>query len=70
MQKEQDKDANIQKIVNMMKMGKRPTPNQLKELDYNTRLLAYKWNRLNLDSDGILTRIAGQNTQIVLPRSL
>ena len=64
-QKEQDKDASIRKIVNMMKTGKRPTPNQLKELDYNTRLPAYEWNRLKLDSDGILTRISGQNTQIV-----
>eukprot|EP00795_Rhopilema_esculentum_P009111 gene9111-16770_t len=69
-QKEQDKDASIRKIVNMMKTGNRPTPNQLKELDYNTRLLAYEWNRLKLDSDGILTRISGQNTQIVLPRAL
>ena len=69
-QKEQDKDASIHKIVNMMKIGKRPTPNQLRELDYNTRLLAYEWNRLKLDSDGILTRISGQNTQIVLPRAL
>eukprot|EP00795_Rhopilema_esculentum_P000993 gene993-10768_t len=32
-QKEQDKDASIRKIVNMMKTGKRPTPNQMKELD-------------------------------------
>eukprot|EP00795_Rhopilema_esculentum_P009653 gene9653-17414_t len=58
-QKEQDKDASIRKIVNMMKTGNRPTPNQLKELDYNTRLLAYEWKRLKLDSDGILTRISG-----------
>lgn len=41
-QKEQDKDASIQKIANMMKTGKRPTPNQLKELDCDTRLLAYE----------------------------
>ena len=39
-QKEQDKDAIIRKIINMMITGKRPTPNQLKELAYNTRLLA------------------------------
>ena len=70
MQREQDKDASIHKIVNMMKTGKRPTPNQLRELDYNTRLLAYEWNRLRLDSDGILTRISGENTQIVLSRAL
>ena len=69
-QKEQDEDASIYKIVNMMKTGKRPTPNQLRELDYNTRLLAYEWNRLKLDSDGILTRISRQSTQIVLPRTL
>ena len=64
----QMEDSVIGKVYSFIKADKRPTVNERAREPTNTQSLLHEWQRLSIDSDGVLRRKSGARDQIILPK--
>ena len=64
----QTQDPTIGRVVTLIQSGKRPTQRQQQSELPDTRYLLHEWAKFSLDSEGVLRRNNGKQSQIVLPK--
>ena len=64
----QQQDKAIGRVLYYLKLGRRPTKQEKASESATTKQLLHEWEKLSLDSNGLIRRKSGPYNQLVLPK--
>lgn len=64
----QEKDATISRVLWYKSSNRRPSRHTLRAEPPEVKLLLKQWNKLQVNDEGILYRVAGRREQLILPQ--